>query len=81
MKSESKMKLSVMEVQILEIQIDVRIDIWELYSAGNARKKLKLQLIQDYQQRFEERCEDQSHKKVKTRTPPGQSQSILGHFL
>lgn len=37
MESESKMKLSAMEVQILEIQIDVKSDILELYSAGNAR--------------------------------------------
>lgn len=79
--SESKMKLSAMEVNILEIQIDVRSDFLGLYPAGNARYKLKLQPIQDYQQRFEERCEDQSHKKVKTRTTPGQSQTTLGYFL
>lgn len=69
-----KCKLEIKVSVILEVQIDVRSDILGLCfrTADTARKNLKLLLIQDNQQRFEERCQDQGHKKVKTTTKPGQ---------
>lgn len=62
-------------------KLNLEVTSWNFILLAMHARNSTLQPIQDYQQRFEERWEDQSHEKVKSRTTPGQSQWTLGHFL